>query len=72
MTREEIISMAREAGIFTTDLHCATASIDLVERFAILVAEREREEIAKHFEAQPHMEHFGREIADAIRERGKT
>jgi hypothetical protein len=43
MSRDEIIKMAREAGIFTTDLHCATASIDIVERFAALVAAAERQ-----------------------------
>lgn len=40
-------------------------------RFAALVAAAERERIAAHYEAQPHVEFFGLELADAIRARGK-
>lgn len=51
MTRDEIIQMALEAGIFTTDLHCATASIDIVERFAALAAAAELRRLQAENEA---------------------
>jgi hypothetical protein len=38
-----------------------------MEAFAQLAADNALEKAAKHFEAQPHMEHFGQEIGDAIR-----
>lgn len=44
--------------------------IEAIYRFAALVVAHERERIAAQFEAQPHMEHFGREIGDAIRAGG--
>lgn len=45
MTREEIISMAREAGMAVIDDKYSL--LGFLERFAALVAEREREECAK-------------------------
>ena len=38
--------------------------------FAALVEEHVREQIASHYGAQPHVEHFGSNIADEIRARG--
>ena len=46
MTRDEIIRMAREAGIYGTETGVATTFDDL-EDFAALVAAKEREECAK-------------------------
>jgi phosphoenolpyruvate synthase/pyruvate phosphate dikinase len=43
MNTDEIIRMAQEAGIFTPDLMCVTVTLDMVERFAALVAAAERE-----------------------------
>jgi hypothetical protein len=63
MTRDDIIRMAREAGLWMT----SDERIAAVERFAALVAAHEREACAKL--AGPHL--AGR-IAAAIRARGKT
>ena len=47
MTREEIITMARQAGFDPHDMSSDfTCSIDNIEAFAKLVAEHEREECA--------------------------
>jgi len=43
----EIIRMAQEVGIFTPDLMCVTVTLDMVERFAALVAAAEREACAR-------------------------
>lgn len=44
MTHEEIIAMAREAGItFVTEFGVASATPEFLTRFADLVAARERE-----------------------------
>ena len=43
MKNGEIIRMAQEVGIFTPDLMCVTVTLDMVERFAALVAAAERE-----------------------------
>lgn len=84
MNQDEIIAMAREAGM---DVHvrqeyvyirCAAltgvGSPDEVARFAALIAEKavamERESIAAHYAAQPHVEFFGAELAQEIRARG--
>ena len=48
MDREDIIRMAREAGItFVTEVGVAIATPEWLERFAALVAAKEREACAK-------------------------
>ena len=69
MSKDEIIAMAKEAG-FPPHIVDAGANRELA-RFAALVAAKEREAIAAHYDAQPHVEFFGRELADEIRARGK-
>jgi hypothetical protein len=64
MTRDDIIRMAREAGVV------ATAN-DGLHIFAALVAEQEREQIAKRFDG-PVWSYDYREIAAAIRARGQA
>ena len=69
MTKDDIIRMAREAGLFT---HKEVQPE--LERFANLVAAAEREACAKLIEAYPYW--LGtiakQEIANAIRARGTT
>jgi hypothetical protein len=82
MTREEIIRMAREAGIneATSEFYC-----DELQRFAALVAAREREQIALMIERSidltglndwPVWQRFIGELlvttAELIRARGKN
>lgn len=50
MTEEDIIRMAREAGLVNWE---ATAYANELERFAHLVAQQERERIAKKIEQLP-------------------
>lgn len=55
MTRDDIIRMAREAGISDTDFDFQMVSPEDLERFASLVAAAEREacaEIADEYEYQ--------------------
>jgi len=75
--RDEIIKMAREAGVFTPDGHCATVTIEVAERFAALVTAAEREACAKVCEAKkndPNEWFYERSMAGrcatAIRARG--
>ncbi len=65
MTREEIIRMAREAGL-DPDLWNYT---DAFERFAALVATAEREACAKVCDGWTHAD--GDRCAEAIRARDK-
>ena len=69
MSRDEIIAMATEAGLNSYRIAPGEA-LAVWERFAALVAAKEREAIAAHYDAQPHVEFFGRELADEIRARG--
>lgn len=82
MTRDEIISMAREAGLSIRGHYDETGSTPSeLERFAALVAAAEREACAKiAARAVPQYERFddqrgagnkAREIAAAIRARGE-
>ena len=48
MTQEEIISMAREAGVRDDENIFEFSQYKYLERFAKLVAEKEREEFAVH------------------------
>ena len=67
MNKDEIIAMARDAN----PEHDLTSMLPFLSRFAALAAAKEREAIAAHYDAQPHVEFFGRELADEIRARGK-
>lgn len=67
MSQDEIIAMAKEAGM-AVNQH--DSRLGYLARFAALVAAKEREAIAAHYDAQPHVEFFGRELADEIRARG--
>jgi len=70
MTRDDIIRMAREAGISQSH---AEGMTDFLERFAALVAAAEREACAKVCEeyAGPFNSHRIGECAAAIRARGQ-
>jgi len=52
MNREDIIRMARKAGVYTA--HTELTLIAGLERFAVLVAEHEREECLKLVDEQIH------------------
>lgn len=75
MNKEEIIRMAREAGMFvTSELKGQT---EVLERFAALVAEREREACAKVCDAHTVDDvlagiDIGQSCAAAIRARSET
>ena len=75
MTKDEIIRMAREAGLhlYVNNLTEEPYAL-VVERFATLVAAAEREEIAKLIEEYPYwLGTVGkREIVATIRARGTT
>ena len=66
MTKEEIIEMARQAGVEDSNEynHLVCTEVELVA-FARLVAEKEREACAKMCE-----EYFERVMASRIRARG--
>ena len=68
MTTDEIIAMARGVGIWCTltDVACA---IDALERFAALVAAKEREACAQVCESWGGRDY--EKCAAAIRARGK-
>ena len=67
MTKEEIIEMARQAGVEDSNEynHLVCTEVELVA-FARLVAEKEREACAKMCE-----EYFERVMASRIRTRGQ-
>ena len=70
MNRDDIIRMARDAGItFVIEVGVASATPEWLERFAALVAAAEREECAKI--AWERFGTGGREIAGTIRARGE-
>lgn len=70
MTQDEIIAMATEAGLNSYRIAPGEA-VAVWGRFAALVAAKERESIAAHYAAQPHVEFFGAELAEEIRARGQ-
>lgn len=76
MNQAEIMAMAREAGLLPDNSHPTPETramrkrCEVVKRFAALVAAKERESIAAHYAAQPHVEFFGAELAEEIRARG--
>jgi hypothetical protein len=66
MTRDDIIRMAHEAGItYVTGHGVASATFEWLDRFASLVAEREREACARMVEP------VDGSLADEIRARGE-
>ena len=71
MTKDDIIKLAREAGLhlYVNDLTEEPYAL-VVERFANLVAEREREECAKVAEGTNGTAGANYLIAKAIRMRG--
>ena len=76
MTKDDIIRMAREAGIPTSEVVIKgngthLRSVD-IERFAALVAAAEREACAKMVEDWDSDSADPRDIATAIRARGNT
>ena len=81
MTRDDIIRMAREAGFESNSLGMTYTSgslLDLLERFAELVAAAEREACAKVCENGTFLHDFSpeavysRACARAIRARGQV
>ena len=77
MTRDDIIRMAREAGGYVSEMPMGDAWLfhdAALERFAALVAEREREACARvcKTEAEGHNMAFGHHCAEAIRARGEN
>ena len=67
MTKEEIIQMARQAGMMTRVLYLGR-NLELLTNFAKLVAEHEREACAKVADGWPDYDVQG--LAEAIRARG--
>ena len=67
MTRDEIIEMAREAGMPSLSL----IDIGYLEKFAALVAAAEREACAKVAEWEPCITCTPKRVAAAIRARGQ-
>jgi hypothetical protein len=80
MTRDDIIRMAKEAGLALASFCRWSAYSDDLERFAALVAEREREACAKLCEGlRPSKPEYDQRFNDgctlsaaAIRARGET
>ena len=70
MNRDEIIRMAREAGI-SKPWDQEPVKWETIEAFAALVAAAEREACAKHFDGSDHMI-YRSEVAAAIRARGQA
>lgn len=70
MTHQEIIKLAREAGIYGTET--GVHYFDLIEDFAYLVAAKEREECAKLVEIFDRTFQTGGGIAGSIRSRGNV
>ena len=71
MNRDDIVRMAREAGLpaFLYPELIVETDWKLIERFAALVASAEREECAAMFADEDYL-FEGRHIAAAIRARG--
>lgn len=72
MTRDEIISMAREAGV-SKPWDQEPVKWKTLERFAELVAAAEREACAKMCEQISDEDYYmGRQYADMLRARGQV
>jgi hypothetical protein len=75
VTREDIIRMAREAGICTGNsilLPAPDGQIEALDRFAALVAAAEREACAKVCEDEGSVDDLPEHYAAAIRSRGEV
>jgi len=75
MTQDEIIKMAWDSGAYTHRLTMWGFSLEDLERFAKLVAAREREACAKVCEdygRAEEMQAIGNDFAAAIRARGEA
>ena len=78
MTRDEIISMAREAGMLIPSfrigggLALGTCAVPDFERFAGLVAQAEREACAKVCDDMAGSDYLPHQLAAAIRARGES
>jgi hypothetical protein len=79
MTRDEVIALAREAGIYYRDEYefCEIdrdgVPMEMMAKFAALVAAAEREQCALVAESyEPTCESCPSGVANAIRARGKT
>ena len=77
MTRDDIITMAREAGFEQNSLgvtYTSGALPELLERFAALVAAAEREACAKICDSVNNYDNpmTANDVADAIRARGQN
>jgi len=71
MTRDEVIRMAREAGVYDGAMNLYWCGVENIERFAALVAAREREECARLCDkAHERMNSTFQGAAAAIRARG--
>lgn len=72
MTQEEIISMARQAGVRDDENIFEFSQYKYLERFAKLVAEKEREACAKLADVWVRAyDHPSEAIAKSIRARGQ-
>ena len=71
MTKEQIIEMARQAGMMTRVLYLGR-NLELLTNFAKLVAEHEREECAKEVENALYGQEGCGKVAKAIRARGEA
>ena len=69
MSRDEIIKLAREAGILMQSHECQSEPTKL-EQFAALIAAAEREECAKLFETSWREDWKDQQCAEAIRAMG--
>jgi len=71
MTQDEIIEMAKQAGLTSVDKKSQYLR-DCLERFAKLVAQHEREACAKVCDVMTWYMDDGEECAKAIRARGQA
>jgi DNA-directed RNA polymerase subunit F len=75
MTQDEIIELARQAGVRDDEHTFEFSQYKYLERFAKLVAEKEREACAKVCEdygRAEEMQAIGNDYAQAIRARGQA
>ena len=74
MNRDDIIRMAKEAGICTGNsilLPAPDGQIEALDRFAALVAAAEREACCKIVHGQCESDNVAQRTVDAIRARGQ-
>ena len=75
MNRDDIIRMAKEAGICTGNsilLPAPDGQIEALDRFAALVAAAEREACCKIVYGKCESDNVAQRTVDAIRARGET